>query len=83
MERLSGITDIKFSDGMIINLKLVRTNLNYRVLGTTAAFVHSNEYSLYASSSLGKVPIHFSPLPLGQVFKLSANMRLTSPASNI
>ena len=38
------------------------------------------------SFSLAKVPIRFPPLPLGgfsQVFKLSANMRLTSPASNI
>ena len=38
------------------------------------------------SSSLAKVPIRFPPLPLGgfrQVFKLSANMRLTSFASNI
>ena len=38
------------------------------------------------SSSLAKIPIRFPPLPLGrfsQVFKLSANMRLTSPVSNI
>ena len=36
------------------------------------------------TSSLAKVPIHFPPTPLGgfsQVFKLSANMRLTSSAS--
>ena len=39
---------------------------------------------IYSTSSLAKVPIRFSPLPLGgfrQVFKLSANMRLTSFAS--
>ena len=48
-------------------------------------------YSMFSlvtctSSSLAKVPIRFSPLPLGgfrQVFKHSANLRLTSFASNI
>ena len=38
------------------------------------------------ASSLAKAPIRFPSRPLGgfrQVFKLSANMRPTSPASNI
>ena len=42
--------------------------------------------SYYTSSSLAQVPIRFSPFPLGglrQVFKLSANLRLTSFASKI
>ena len=60
--------------------------LSYWFVSPDPHFLIAFTCVIHVPSSLAKVPIRFPPLPLGrfrQVFKLSANMRSTSPASNI
>ena len=68
----------------VFEKKQMKFNLRYLLPSSVCTLQTLYTSRSSSSSSLAKVPVRFSPLPLGgfrQVFKLSANMRLTLFAS--